>query len=203
MPSRVRSPTPANTDVPENSRAIRVIISWMSTVLPTPAPPNRPIFPPLTYGVRRSMTLIPVSRISVLPSSWSKAGGLRWMDHCSPSRPSPGSSRQSPRALNTCPLTVSPTGTEIGLPVSFTSAPRIKPSVGAIDTARTMLSPRCWATSRVIVLATASRSTSTVSALNSAGSSPRGNSTSTTGPMTRATRPLRPVCCSLRAVVIG
>src|SRR5712692_9119898 len=32
----------------------------MSTVLPTPAPPNRPILPPRTKGSRRSMTLKPV-----------------------------------------------------------------------------------------------------------------------------------------------
>ena len=65
LPSRVRSPTPAKQDTPPKFFATRVIISWISTVLPTPAPPNRPILPPLTYGVSRSMTLIPVSRISV------------------------------------------------------------------------------------------------------------------------------------------
>ena len=48
LPSRVRSPTPANTDTPPWSRATRAIISWISTVLPTPAPPNRPILPPCT-----------------------------------------------------------------------------------------------------------------------------------------------------------
>ena len=79
LPSRVRSPTPANTDTPPWSLATRAIISWMSTVLPTPAPPNRPILPPWTYGVSRSMTLMPVSNIWVLDSSWSKAGALRWM----------------------------------------------------------------------------------------------------------------------------
>ncbi len=47
LPSRVRSPTPAKTDTPA-VLATRVIISWISTVLPTPAPPNRPILPPLT-----------------------------------------------------------------------------------------------------------------------------------------------------------
>ena len=77
LPSRVRSPTPANTEVPPKFLATRVIISWISTVLPTPAPPNRPILPPCTYGVSRSMTLMPVTSCSVLPSSWSKAGGLR------------------------------------------------------------------------------------------------------------------------------
>ncbi len=46
LPSRVRSPTPANTETPPCWVATRLIISWMSTVLPTPAPPNSPIFPP-------------------------------------------------------------------------------------------------------------------------------------------------------------
>ncbi len=76
LPSRVRSPTPANTDTPPWSCATRWIISWMRTVLPTPAPPNRPILPPSTYGVSRSMTLMPVSNSWVFDSSWSKAGGL-------------------------------------------------------------------------------------------------------------------------------
>ncbi len=81
LPSRVRSPTPAKTDVPPKLRATRVIISWMSTVLPTPAPPNRPILPPLTYGASRSMTLMPVSSISVFGSRSANAGGLRWIAH--------------------------------------------------------------------------------------------------------------------------
>ncbi len=103
LPSRVRSPTPANTDTPPWSFATRAIISWISTVLPTPAPPNRPILPPWTYGVSRSMTLMPVSNIWVLDSSWSKAGALRWMPQRSlTSSFSPSSRlRQSPVALNT------------------------------------------------------------------------------------------------------
>ncbi len=46
LPSRVRSPTPANTEKPEWKRAMRAISSWMMTVLPTPAPPKRPVLPP-------------------------------------------------------------------------------------------------------------------------------------------------------------
>ena len=87
LPSRVRSPTPANTDTPPNSCATRRIISWIRTVLPTPAPPNRPIFPPATYGVSRSMTLMPVSSSSVRPSSWSKRGACRWIVQRSASSP--------------------------------------------------------------------------------------------------------------------
>ena len=46
LPSRERSPTPQNADRPPCSWARLLISSWMSTVLPTPAPPNRPILPP-------------------------------------------------------------------------------------------------------------------------------------------------------------
>ena len=35
----------------------------MTTVLPTPAPPNNPILPPFKNGWIRSMTLTPVSNI--------------------------------------------------------------------------------------------------------------------------------------------
>jgi hypothetical protein len=166
LPSRVRSPTPANTETPPKFLATRVIISWMSTVLPTPAPPNRPTLPPFTYGVSRSRTLIPVSRISVLGSSWSKGGGSRWI----PQRSlifsdSVGTSSVSPSTLNTWPLVTSPTGTVIGPPVSVTAVPRTSPSVGCMEIARTMLSPMCRATSRVSVLVTSSRVTSTCSAL--------------------------------------
>ena len=166
LPSRVRSPTPANTDTPPKFLATRVIISWMSTVLPTPAPPNRPILPPLTYGVSRSSTLMPVSRISVLGSSWSNGGGSRWIGQRSVTfSDAVGTSSVSPSTLNTCPLVTSPTGTVIGPPVSVTAAPRTRPSVGCMEIARTMLSPRCWSTSRVSVLVSSPSVTSTCSAL--------------------------------------
>src|SRR6185503_15890919 len=47
LPSRERSPTPQNADRPPCSWARLLISSWMRTVLPTPAPPNRPTLPPL------------------------------------------------------------------------------------------------------------------------------------------------------------
>ena len=154
LPSRVRSPTPANTETPPKFLATRVIISWMSTVLPTPAPPNRPILPPLTYGVSRSRTLMPVSRISVRGSSWSKAAASRWIAQRSVIfSDAVGTSSDSPRTLNTWPLVTSPTGTEIG-PPGVGHGRRRAPGrrSGCMEIARTMLSPRCWATSRVSVL---------------------------------------------------
>ena len=60
LPSLVLSPTPANTEYPPWTDAILLMSSMMSTVFPTPAPPNNPILPPLAYGARRSTTLIPV-----------------------------------------------------------------------------------------------------------------------------------------------
>ena len=44
--------------------AMLLMSSRMTTVLPTPAPPNNPIFPPFGYGTMRSTTLMPVSKAS-------------------------------------------------------------------------------------------------------------------------------------------
>src|SRR5210317_642838 len=96
----------------------------------------------------------------------------------------------SPRTLNTLPLVASPTGTVMGPPVSRTSWPRTRPSVGFRAIARTRSSPKCWATSRVKTLVSPPMVMSVCSALYIAGSASWGNSTSTTGPVTRATRPV-------------
>ena len=80
LPSRVRSPTPANTDTPPCFMATLWISSWMMTVLPTPAPPNSPILPPRRYGSSRSMTLMPVSNICSSVDCSSSVGALRWID---------------------------------------------------------------------------------------------------------------------------
>ena len=51
----------------------------MSTVLPTPAPPNRPILPPLAYGASRSTTLMPVTRICASVAWSAKEGAGAWI----------------------------------------------------------------------------------------------------------------------------
>src|SRR3954467_4491013 len=196
LPSRVRSPTPENTEVPPKLRATRMIISWMSTVLPTPAPPNRPILPPCTYGVSRSSTLMPVSSISVLDSRASNLGADRWIGQRSVIWTVDGStSSTSPVTFQTWPLVMSPTGTEIGAPVSRTSVPRCMPSVGLSAMQRTMLSPMCRATSMVMVVVLPPTVVSTRTAFCRSGMVSTGNSTSTTGPITRATRPTPPEEC--------
>ena len=115
MPSRVRSPTPQKTDLPPWPLATLLISSMITTVLPTPAPPNRPILPPFTNGAIRSMTLMPVSKI------WSWARGRRTSasrDGSASARCSPGSaappSTGSPSTLRIRPSAASPTGTVIG-----------------------------------------------------------------------------------------
>ena len=54
--------------------------SIIVTVLPTPAPPKRPILPPFANGQMRSMTLMPVSSSSVDGESSSNVGAVRWID---------------------------------------------------------------------------------------------------------------------------
>ena len=78
--------------------------------------------------------------------------GWRWIGQRSViSIFSPGSAfSRSPVTFQTWPLVTSPTGTEMAPPVSRTSWPRTRPSVGFSAMARTTSSPRCWATSRVI-----------------------------------------------------
>src|SRR5262249_44334769 len=76
LPSRVRSPTPAYTEVPPCWLAMRAISSVRMTVLPTPAPPNRPALPPRTSGVKRSMTLMPGRDLGGLGRWGVKGGGV-------------------------------------------------------------------------------------------------------------------------------
>ena len=55
-----------------------LISSWISTVLPTPAPPNNPILPPF-MGANKSTTLIPVSKISTFVDNSSNPGACLWI----------------------------------------------------------------------------------------------------------------------------
>ena len=123
--------------------AIRAISSVRITVLPRPAPPKRPAFPPRTSGVKRSITLIPVSKISVLGDSSEKAGGSRWIGLVSLAFTGPLPSMGSPSKLNTRPKVCSPTGIVTGAPVSITFMPRTKPSVEPKATQRIRFPPRC------------------------------------------------------------
>jgi hypothetical protein len=59
------------------------------------------------------------------------------------------SSTGSPMTFRMRPRHSGPTGIAIGAPVSRTAMPRTRPSVMSIAIARTVFSPRCWATSSV------------------------------------------------------
>src|SRR5438093_12320545 len=62
----------------------------------------------------------------------------------------------------------------------------------------------CWATSQVIVVVSSAIVTSTVIAVLISGSWFGGNSTSTTGPITRTTRPFAcPSCCAIASSLPG
>src|SRR6201986_359747 len=97
----------------------------------------------------------------------------------------PASSTGSPITFMMRPSVPSPTGTEIGRPVSDTSCPRTRPSVASMAIVRTVDSPRCWATSRTRRLLPFLVSIE----LSMAGRWP-SNCTSTTAPMTWVTRPI-------------
>src|SRR5580698_3352099 len=96
----------------------------------------------------------------------------------------PASSTGSPITLMMRPSRPSPTGTEIGAPVSVTSWPRTSPSLVSIAIVRTVDSPRCWATSSTRRLPWFLVS----SALRIAGKW-SSKCTSTTAPMTWVMRP--------------
>src|ERR671935_1535380 len=99
------------------------------------------------------MTLIPVSKISTVGwRSW-KLGGSRWIGQRSTSSGASFLSIGSPTTFQRRPRVSLPTGTEIGPPVSTTSAPRASPSVESMATARTRSSPRCCWTSAMRLIA--------------------------------------------------
>jgi len=91
--------------------------------------------------------LIPVSNISTFVDWSSKGGAGRWIGYVFFVWIAGPLSTGSPTTLRIRPSVSLPTGIEIGPPVSLTVMPRVRPSVEAIATARTWLSPRCWATS--------------------------------------------------------
>src|SRR5580698_2298097 len=175
------------------------IISMTMTVLPTPPPPKSPIFEPLEKVQMRSMTLIPVSRISVSVDCSEMVGAVR----CIGIRPSPANgplpSMVSPMTLNIRPSVASPTGTWIGAPVARTASPRRTPSVVSMAMVRTVLLPRLCCTSSTSRLPS-SRSISSASRIS--GRRSPLNSTSTTGPITCTTAPV-PDCNSTTAISLS
>src|SRR5712692_58232 len=188
LPSRVLSPTPAKTERPLWWYAMLRMSSCTMTVLPVPAPPKSPIFEPLANVQMRSMTLIPVSRISTFACCSDTGGAARWMGHRKVPSGAGSSSMAAPMTLNRRPSVSGPTGTEIGAPVAITLSPRRKPSVESMAMHLTTLSPIALATSSTTLWPSCF---STSSASKSSGCSPGGKATSTTAPITCRTFPSR------------
>ena len=113
-PSRERSPIPANTDTEDSLAPPTTLcnISVNRIVLPTPAPPNKPIFPPLTIGAKRSTTLIPVSKTCCLVSIF-KLRTFLCMGSVKPLVISPLPSKAFPNISTTLPRSSLPTGNKI------------------------------------------------------------------------------------------
>ena len=152
FPSRVRSPTPAKTETPPDEYAKLWINSMMTTVLPTPAPPNKPILPPRRYGSIRSITLMPVSNICKPVCCSSNAGAVRWIGIFFAVFTGPMLSTGSPKTFSTRPNVCGPTGTITGAPVEIACIPRTRPSVGCNAIVRTRFSPICCATSTTMLI---------------------------------------------------
>ena len=55
-----------NTELDWKRLNTLLINSFIRTVLPTPAPPSKPNLAPFWIGAKKSITLIPVYKISVL-----------------------------------------------------------------------------------------------------------------------------------------
>ena len=117
----------------------------MNTVFPTPAPPNKPIFPPFAYGSIKSITLIPVYKTSVEVERFSNLGGVLCIGYDFSFLTGSIPSIVCPITLKSLPLISSPTGIEIGSPRFSTTKPRCKPSVESIAIVLTVFSPMsCW-----------------------------------------------------------
>merc|ERR550519_507134 len=186
LPSLVLSPTPANTEYPPWALATLLMSSMMSTVLPTPAPPNRPILPPFTYGARRSTTLIPVTRISCSTLMSSKTGASACIAALRSVSTGPLSSIGSPITLMIRPSVSGPTGIMMGDPVLTTTCPLTSPSVPSMAMVRTVFSPRCCATSKINF----GEWSLTTRPLRISERPPSSNWTSTTAPITDTTAPV-------------
>ena len=126
------------------------IISVSSTVLPTPAPPNRPALPPRSSGISTSITLMPVSNISDLVERRASGGGARCTERHWTSSGAASRSMALPNTSNIRDRIPLPTGAFSGPPVSSTGMPRASPCVGVNAIPRT----RCassWARTSITI----------------------------------------------------
>ena len=153
LPSRVRSPTPANTETPPCCIATLWISSWIEHRLADAGAAEEADLAAL--DVRRDQVDDLDARSRRSRSSATGRGrpaGRGGSASARRLRDRPASRRSARRSRSRGGrASPSPTGTEIGAPVSTTSVPRARPSVESIATARTRSSPRCCCTSATSV----------------------------------------------------
>ena len=94
--------------------------SMTSTVLPTPAPPKRPVLPPRTNGHSRSITLMPVGRISPTPIASSSGPGAATIGRVPLAASGAPPSSGLPNRSSNRPRQSGVTGTASGPPLSKT-----------------------------------------------------------------------------------
>jgi hypothetical protein len=128
--------------------AMLLISSMMSTVLPTPAPPNRPILPPLAYGASRSMTLMPVTRISRLGRLVDELGALAVDRRLGRADRAALVDRLADDVEDAAERLRADRHRDRRAGVGDFFWPRTRPSVESMAMVRTVFSPRCCATSR-------------------------------------------------------
>ncbi len=126
-PSRHLSPMPQKMLMPCCRPTVLWISSVISTVFPTPAPPNNPPLPPRSRGASTSMALMPVAKISETTVRWVKGMDGWWMERHSPPKIFSFSSITAPKTLNIRPRSLCPTGTFRWWPRSSTVEPRANP----------------------------------------------------------------------------
>ena len=120
FPSRVRSPTPANTEKPLCTVAMRAISSGEDDRLAQPGAAEQA---DLAAADERGQQVDDLDARLEHARSWARAyrraGGSRWIGRRSSALTGPRPSIGSPSRLNTRPSVSLPTGTLTGLPVSM------------------------------------------------------------------------------------
>ena len=187
-PSRQRSPMPQKILTPSSCPIMLWIISVSSTVLPTPAPPNRPALPPRSSGTSTSIILMPVSKVSERFERAASDGGSRCTErHCTSLPTSPSGAPPSmvlPNTSNMRESVARPTGAISGPPVSCTAMPRARPCVGVSAMPRTCCASRCAMTSMTMLSPAPPRSSERIEGKR------WSKRTSTTLPRTATTKPV-------------
>ena len=149
LPSRVRSPTPANTEKPPCLQRDVVDELHDDDGLAHARAAEQADLAALQERLDQVDDLHAGLEHLLEVDCSSNAGAWRWMGMRFLALTGPSLSTGSPITLSTRPSVARPTGTVMGPPRSIAFMPRTMPSVGSMATQRTRPSPRCCSTSRM------------------------------------------------------